>query len=156
MPAGWLSIPKPKAKILCTRRFFLPHYRFFMACVRFRFVCCQLSGGKFILAIKHGSALERIPGAKNRLNLRPVFVSGQKPETISIHLTIKTELILNQIVRRASMQTYKSVSSSSDTNDGGDGGDAQKTSTFGRISHKISVHSDHGSTKLAFEDRHTH
>lgn len=108
------------------------------------------------MAIKHGSALERIPGAKNRLNLRPVFVSGQKPETISIHLTIKTELILNQIVRRASMQTYKSVSSSSDTNDGGDGGDAQKTSTLGRISHKISVHSDHGSTKLAFEDRHTH
>lgn len=114
------------------------HYHSLQLLSVFWFVCCLLSG-KFIFGYKTWKRIRTHSGCKKPITFCPVCVcasSGRKPETISIHLTIKTELILNQIARRASMQTYGFVS-----NGNNDGVTHRKRKSWLRISHKISVHS---------------
>lgn len=79
-------------------------------CSFFGRFCYLPSVRKIYLAIKHGSALERIPGAKTRLNFCRVSDLGS--ETLnnfnSLDHKNRTNSKSNRI-KQASMQTYKSA-----------------------------------------------
>lgn len=72
--------------------------------------------GENLFGYKTWKHIRKHSGCKKPIKCLPefaffffLFVSGRKPETISIHLTIKTKLILNQIARsELQWQAHKS------------------------------------------------